>query len=428
MAEKPHINVVTIGHVDHGKSTFIGRLLFDTGNVPEQEMRKLEEKAKELKKDTFKFAFLMDSVKEERERGVTIDIAHKRFDTDKYYFTVIDAPGHKDFVKNMITGASQADAAILVVAANDGIMEQTKEHVYLTKTLGISQVIVAVNKMDTIDYDEAKFNKIRDDAHKLLESVGFKRDDVPVIPCSAWMGDNIAKNTDKLAWFKGDTMLQALDKLTPPSIDTGKPLRVPIQDVYTISGIGAVAVGKIESGIMKPDQEVIVMPTGKKGKVKTIEMHHAQIPQAVPGDNVGFSIRGLGKDDFSRGDVLGTPDSPPAVVEEFTAQIVVLNHPTVMTKGYTPVFHIGTAHVAGKITEIIKKIDPRTGESKEDNPDYLKNGDAAIIKVVPTKPMCIETVKEFPKLASFALRDMGKTVAAGKCLESKKVAVTASKK
>jgi len=420
MAEKPHINIVTIGHVDHGKSTFIGRLLFDTGNVPEQEMRKLEEKAKELKKDTFKFAFLMDSVKEERERGVTIDIAHKRFDTDKYYFTVIDAPGHKDFVKNMITGASQAEATILVVAANDGVMEQTKEHVYLTKTLGIDQVIVAVNKMDTISYDEAKFKKIKEDIHKLLASVGFDTGKIPVVPCSAWIGDNIAKKGDNLGWYDGPTMLEALNNLSPTPVETNKPLRVPIQDVYTISGIGAVAVGKVETGVMKPDQEVIVMPSAKKGKVKTIEMHHQQLPQASPGDNVGFSIRGLGKDDFKRGDVLGTPDNPPAVVEEFTAQIIVLNHPTVLTKGYTPVFHVGTSHVAGKITEIVKKLDPRTGEAKEENPDYIKNGEAAVIKVVPTKPMCLETVKEFPKLASFAIRDMGKTVAAGKCLESTK--------
>ena len=240
MAEKPHMNIVTIGHVDHGKSTFIGRLLFDTGNVPEQEMRKLEEKAKELKKDTFKFAFLMDSVKEERERGVTIDIAHKRFDTDHFYFTVIDAPGHKDFVKNMITGASQADAAILIVAANDGIMEQTKEHVYLIKTLGIQQVIVAVNKMDTINYDEAKFNKIKEDAQKLLASVGYDVKTIPVVPCSAWVGDNIAKKGDNLSWDKGKTMLDTIDSLKAPIQETTKPLRVPIQDVYTISGIGAV--------------------------------------------------------------------------------------------------------------------------------------------------------------------------------------------
>jgi elongation factor 1-alpha len=418
MAEKPHMNVVTVGHVDHGKSTFIGRLMFDTGNVPEQEMRKLEEKAKELKRDSFKFAFLMDSVKEERERGVTIDIAHKRFDTDKYYFTVIDAPGHKDFVKNMITGASQADAVILVVAANDGIMEQTKEHVYLIRTIGIQQVIVAVNKMDTISYDQEKFNKIKEDAHKLLGTVGYDKAKIPVVPCSAWMGDNIAKKGENMTWYEGPTMLQALDNLEMPPQETDKPLRVPIQDVYTISGIGAVAVGKVETGILKPDQEVIVMPSGKKGKVKTIEMHHQKVPEAKPGDNIGFSIRGLGKDDFRRGDCIGAPSNPPAVVTEFTAQIIVLNHPTVMTKGYTPVFHVGTAHIAGKITEIVKKIDPKTGETKEENPDYLKNGDAAIIKVLPTKPMCLETVKDFPKLASFAIRDMGKTVAAGKCLES----------
>ncbi len=417
MAEKPHMNLVTIGHVDHGKSTLIGRLLFDTGNVPEQEMRKLEEKAKELKKDTFKFAFLMDSVKEERERGVTIDLAHKKFDTDKYYYTLIDAPGHRDFIKNMITGASQADAGILVVAANDGIMTQTKEHVFLCRTLGVNQLVVAVNKMDTIDYDEGKFNKIKEDVHKLLQSVGYKPDSVQVVPVSAWVGDNIAKPSENLGWYKGEPLLKVLDSFEVPQKPTDLPLRLPIQDVYTISGIGAVVVGKVETGVLKPGQKVVAKPSGKQGEVKTVEMHHTQMPQAEPGDNVGISVKGLGKNDFKRGDVLGDVSKPPTVVEEFTAQIVVLQHPSVITKGYTPVFHVNTAHIACKITEIVKKMNPATGEVIAENPDYIKAGDAAIIKCVPTKPMIIEKNSEIPQMARFAIRDMGQTIAAGLCQE-----------
>ncbi len=417
MAEKPHMNLVTIGHVDHGKSTLIGRLLFDTGNVSEQEMRKLEEKAKELKKDTFKFAFLMDSVKEERERGVTIDLAHKRFDTDKYYFTLIDAPGHRDFIKNMITGASQADAAILVVAANDGIMTQTKEHVFLSRTLGVNQMVVAVNKMDTIAYDEAKFNKIKEDAVKLLQSVGYKVDEIKFVPVSAWVGDNIAKPSENMAWYKGEPLLKILDSLKVPEKPTDKPLRLPVQDVYTISGIGAVIVGKVETGVLKPGAKIISMPSGKTGEVKSIEMHHQSMPQALPGDNVGVSIKGLGKTDVKRGDVIGETSNPPTMVEEFTAQIVVLQHPSVITKGYTPVFHVSTAHVACKITEIVKKLDPATGKVLEENPDFIKAGDAAIIKCVPTKPMCIEKNSELPQMARFAIRDMGQTIAAGLCME-----------
>ncbi|MCK5289325.1 MAG: translation elongation factor EF-1 subunit alpha [Candidatus Aenigmarchaeota archaeon] len=417
MAEKPHMNLVTIGHVDHGKSTLIGRLLFDTGNVSEQEMRKLEEKAKELKKDTFKFAFLMDSVKEERERGVTIDLAHKRFDTDKYYFTLIDAPGHRDFIKNMITGASQADAAILVVAANDGLMTQTKEHVFLSRTLGVNQMVVAVNKMDTIAYDEAKFNKIKEDAVKLLQSVGYKTDEIKFVPVSAWVGDNIAKPSENMTWYKGETLLKVLDGLNVPNKPTDKPLRLPVQDVYTISGIGAVVVGKVETGVLKPGAKIISMPSGKTGEIKSIEMHHQSMPQALPGDNVGVSIKGLGKTDVKRGDVIGETSNPPTMVEEFTAQIVVLQHPSVITKGYTPVFHVSTAHVACKITEIVKKLDPATGKVLEENPDFIKAGDAAIIKCVPTKPMCIEKNSELPQMARFAIRDMGQTIAAGLCME-----------
>ena len=417
MADKPHMNLVTIGHVDHGKSTLIGRLLFDTGNVSEQEMRKLEEKAKELKKDTFKFAFLMDTVKEERERGVTIDLAHKRFDTDKYYFTLIDAPGHRDFIKNMITGASQADAGILVVAANDGIMTQTKEHVFLCRTLGVNQLTVAVNKMDTIGYDEAKFKKIVDDATKLLQSVGYKTEEIKFVPVSAWVGDNISKPSENLGWYKSETLLKILDGFTVPAKPTDKPLRLPVQDVYTISGIGAVVVGKVETGVLKPGMKIIAMPSGKVGEVKSIEMHHAQMPEAIPGDNVGVSIKGIGKGDVKRGDVIGETSNPPTMVEEFTAQIVVLQHPSVITKGYTPVFHVNTAHIACKITEIVKKLNPATGEVMEENPDFIKAGDAAIIKCVPTKPMSIEKNSELPQMARFAIRDMGQTIAAGLCME-----------
>lgn len=417
MAEKPHMNLVTIGHVDHGKSTLVGRLLFDTGNVPEQEMRKIEAKAKELKKETFKFAFLMDTAKEERERGVTIDLAHKRFDTKKYYYTIIDAPGHRDFVKNMITGASQADAAILVVAVNDGIMPQTKEHIFLARTVGVGQLMVAVNKMDAINYDEAKFNKLKADLETLLKTVGFNPKDVLIVPISAWEGDNVAKASPKLSWYKGPTLLEALDTFKLPEKPIDKPLRIPVQDVYSISGIGAVPVGKVETGVLKSGDKVIVMPEGKTGEVKSIEMHHETIPQAAPGDNIGFSIRGLGVNDMKRGDVVGLISNPPTVAKEFTAQIVVLQHPNVITKGYTPVFHVNTAHVACKIAEIVKKMNPATGETVAEHPDYIKAGDTAVIKVVPAKPLVIEKNKDLPQLSRFAIRDMGLTIAAGMCID-----------
>jgi elongation factor 1-alpha len=423
--EKPHINIVFVGHVDHGKSTTVGRLMYDSGNVDEQALRKLKEKAEELGKGGFEFAFVMDNLKEERERGVTIDLAHKKFDSAKFEYTVIDAPGHKDFIKNMITGASQADVAILVVSANEGAMAQTKEHIWLCKTLGVGQMAVAVNKMDAASYSEEKFKKAKEDVEGVLKQVGYA--DTPFLAISALQGDNIVTKSDKMAWYTGPTLVEQLDLFTEPEKPTNLPLRLPIQDVYNITGIGTVPVGKVETGIMKLNDKVTIVPgregKGVNGEVKTIEMHHEQIQQAEPGDNIGFSVRGIGSKDIARGDVLGAESNPPSVVEEFTAQIVVLNHPTVITAGYTPVFHIHTAQVAGRITEIVKKMNPATGEEVTENKEILKTGDAAIVKIKPTKPLVLEKQEEIPHMARFAIRDAGTTVAAGFCIDYVKKAV-----
>jgi elongation factor 1-alpha len=392
---KPHLNVVFIGHVDHGKSTTVGRLLFDAGAISETEMRKLKEKAEELGKGGFEFAFVMDSLKEERERGVTIDLSHKKFSTTKYDFTIIDAPGHRDFIKNMITGAAQADAAVLLIGS-EGVQAQTREHAFLSRTFGIKQLIVAVNKMDTIGYDQAKFNKLKADGEALLKSVGFKIDKVKFVPIAAYPGENVVKKQTKMPWYTGPTLLEALDMLEVPEKPTKLPLRLPIQDVYTITGIGVVPVGRVETGIMKVGDKVIVVP-GREGK--------------------GISVRGIEKKDIARGDVLSHTDTPATVATEFTAQIIVLNHPTVVTVGYTPVFHVHTAQVACQITEIVKKINPATGETLQEHPDFIKNGDAAIVKFKPVQPLVIEKQSEIPQLARFAVRDSGATVAAGMCID-----------
>jgi len=413
MAEKPHINLVFIGHVDHGKSTLVGRLLYELGEVSEQTMKKYKEEADKLGKGTFEFAWVMDALKEERERGLTIDIAHKKFETQKTYFTIIDAPGHRDFVKNMITGASQADAAVLVVSAKEGVMPQTKEHSFLAKTLGIQQLLVAINKMDTVNYEEAKYNEVKNDVSKLLSGIGYKTDEITFIPISAYMGDNLKDKSDKTPWYKGKTFLASLDDFKPPEKPIDKPLRLPIQDAYTITGVGTVPVGRVETGVIKPGMKVVFMPSNVSGEVKTIEMHHEPLSQALPGDNIGFNVRGVGKKDVKRGDVVGPADNPPTVAEDFTAQIVVLQHPSAITVGYTPVFHVHTAQVACTFTELIKKVDPKTGETAEEKPQFLKTGDVAVVKIKPTKLLCIESAKEFPQLGRFAVRDMGQTVAAG---------------
>jgi elongation factor 1-alpha len=292
MATKPHLNLVFIGHVDHGKSTLVGRVLYDTGALTEQDYRKLQQEAEAKGKGTFAFAYVMDTLKEERERGVTIDVAYKKFSAKKNDFTIIDAPGHRDFVKNMIT------------STKEGVQAQTKEHAFLAQVMGIKQIVVALNKMDEVNYDEAKFNEAKEQVIKLITGIGYKADAVKVVPVSAWVGDNVVKKSEKTAWYKGNTLVEILDEFVAPELPTDKPLRLPVQDVYTIKGVGVVPVGRVETGIMKPGDTIVVQPSGKTGEVKSVEMHHEQLPEAKPGDNVGFNIRGIDKKDIARGDVI----------------------------------------------------------------------------------------------------------------------------
>ena len=417
MAEKEHMNLVIIGHVDHGKSTLTGRILLETGAIDPHIVEKYKKEAEEKGKGSFYFAWVMDGLKEERERGVTIDVAHKKFYTDKYYFTVIDAPGHRDFVKNMITGTSQADAAIITCSAIEGPQAQTKEHVFLATTLGVKQIIVAINKMDAVKYEEAKFNEAVEGMKKLFHMIGNKAENIPFIPVSAYMGDNIKALSSNTPWYKGPTLIQALDGLSVPKKETDKALRLPVQDVYTITGIGTVPVGRVETGILKPNQKVMFEPSHVSGLVKSIEMHHESMPQAVPGDNVGFNVGGVAKNQIKRGDVAGPVDAAPSVAKTFTAQIIVLNHPSVMTVGYTPVFHVHTAQVACQLVEIQQA--QRAGKKLEDL-SFLKNGDNAVVVFKPTKPLVIEPAKDFGPLGRFAIRDMGQTVAAGVCVSVEK--------
>ncbi|WP_115864702.1 translation elongation factor EF-1 subunit alpha [Halorussus litoreus] len=416
MSDEQHQNLAIIGHVDHGKSTLVGRLLYETGSVPEHVIEQHKEEAEEKGKGGFEFAYVMDNLAEERERGVTIDIAHQEFSTDAYDFTIVDCPGHRDFVKNMITGASQADNAVLVVAADDGVAPQTQEHVFLARTLGIDELIVGVNKMDLVDYEEAKYKEVVSEVEDLLKQVQFNTEDAGFIPISAFEGDNIAEASDNTSWYKGETLLEALNNLKAPEPPTDADLRMPIQDVYTISGIGTVAVGRVETGLLKSGDNVSFQPSDVSGEVKSVEMHHEEIPQAEPGDNVGTNVRGVGKDDIRRGDVCGPADDPPSVAETFSAQIVVMQHPSVITDGYTPVFHAHTAQVACTIESIDAKIDPSSGEVAEEDPDFIQSGDAAKVTVRPQKPLSIEPASEIPELGSFAIRDMGQTIAAGQVL------------
>ena len=419
--EKPNMNVVFVGHVDAGKSTCVGRMMFDSGAVSEQEMKKLREEAEKHGKAGFEFAYVMDKVKEERERGVTIDLAYKKIVTQKYEITIIDAPGHRDFVKNMITGASQADSAFLVIAAPSGVQPQTTEHLWLLRTMGVKNIAVAVNKMDAVEYAEDKYNKVKEDVGKLLAGVGINPETTAFVACSGLQGDNVVKKSDKMAWYKGPTIMEQLDIFPAPEPPTNLPMRMPVQDVYDITGIGTVPVGKVETGIMKPGMKVKVLPgrtgEGIEGELKTIEAHHEQLSEAQAGDNVGVNIRGVGKKDIARGDVICDASAPIPIVEEFIATITVINHPTVLAKGYTPVFHVHTAQVPCQFIELIEQIDPKTGQAIKQNPDFLKNGDTAKVRIKPAGNLALETQKDNPFMSRFAVRDAGVTVAAGMCTE-----------
>ena len=420
--KKPHLNIVFVGHVDHGKSTTVGRLLLDSGHIEQHVIDKFEQEAVERGKAGFGFAYVMDGLKEERERGITIDVAHKEFYTPNYYFTVIDAPGHRDFVKNMITGTSQADAAVLNVAANDGVNAQTKEHAFLARVLGVQELIVNVNKMDIsgVDWSQDKYNSVVAEVTGLLKMAGFKTDDIPFIPCSAFDGDNVYNRSDKSPWYNGPTLFEAIDAIKMPPKPTDMPLRLPIQDVYKISGIGTVPVGKIETGVLHAGKTVVFNPSQQSAEVKSIEMHHTNVDKAEPGDNVGFNVRGLSADDIRRGDVAGYTDTPPNFVrhdETFVGQIQLMDIPKAIGVNYTPVFHAHTSQTAVRFVELLEKTSKGV---KEANPAFLKTGDACLVRFGPTKPMAIEQMDAFPQLSRFAIRDMGKTVAAGVCMKIEK--------
>ncbi|MBS7610832.1 translation elongation factor EF-1 subunit alpha [Candidatus Bathyarchaeota archaeon] len=422
MSQKPHLNLVVCGHVDHGKSTLTGHMLYLTGAVDERTIREYEEQAKALGKETFKYAWVLDTLKEERERGLTIDLEFVKFETDKFFFTIIDAPGHRDFIKNMITGASQADAALLVVSAKTGEYEtgiqpggQAREHAFLLMTLGVRQMVVAINKMDdvTVNWSQKRFEECKNGVIRLLKTIGYNVEKIPIVPVSGWTGDNIVKLSEKMPWYKGPTLLQSLDVFEVPPKPIDKPLRVPIQDVYTITGVGTVPVGRVETGILKEGQTVVFMPSGAKGEIRSIETHHVRIKEAYPGDNIGFNVRGVSKTDIKRGDVAGPVDNPPTVAKELIARIIVVYHPTAIAVGYTPVMHIHTGHVPCKFAELIRKINPRTGETIEENPSFLRTGECAIVRLQPLKPVVAEEYTVIPQLGRFAVRDMGTTIAAG---------------
>ncbi|MBN2336184.1 translation elongation factor EF-1 subunit alpha, partial [Candidatus Bathyarchaeota archaeon] len=377
--DKPHINLIIIGHVDHGKSTSIGHLFYKAGAIPEKQLKDFEAEAKALGKESFKYAWVLDKLKEERERGVTIDLAFYELETRKNVFTIIDAPGHRDFVKNMVTGASQADGAVLMISAKRGEYEagtnpggQTREHAFLAKTLGVNQLVVAVNKMDdvSVNWEQNRFEEVKDGVSRLLKMVGYDPSKVNFVPTSGWTGDNLVEKSDKMPWYNGPSLLEALDTFELPPKPTDKPLRIPVQEVYTIRGVGTTPVGKVETGELKPGDDLVFMPSGEKGKVNSVETHYTKIDKAGPGDNIGFNVKGVAKDKLRRGNVASHLNTPCRVAKAFKGRIFIIHHPTAVGEGYTPVLHLHTAQVAVRFDKLLSKLDPRTGQTIEENPAY----------------------------------------------------------
>ncbi|KAJ6187038.1 Translation elongation/initiation factor/Ribosomal beta-barrel [Penicillium mononematosum] len=431
--ERSHINIVVIGHVDSGKSTTTGHMIYKCGGIDQRTIEKFEKEAAELGKGSFKYAWVLDKLKAERERGITIDIALWKFQTSKYEVTVIDAPGHRDFIKNMITGTSQADCAILIIASGTGEFEagiskdgQTREHALLAFTLGVKQLIVALNKMDTCKWSEERYNEIVKETSNFIKKVGYNPKSVPFVPISGFNGDNMLEASTNCPWYKGweketkagkstgKTLLEAIDAIEPPVRPSNKPLRLPLQDVYKISGIGTVPVGRVETGIITPGMIVTFAPANVTTEVKSVEMHHQQLKAGNPGDNVGFNVKNVSVKEVRRGNVASDSKNDPAAgCDSFNAQVIVLNHPGQVGAGYAPVLDCHTAHIACKFAELLEKIDRRTGKATEASPKFIKSGDAAIVKMVPSKPMCVEAFTDYPPLGRFAVRDMRQTVAVG---------------
>jgi len=454
--EKDHMSIVICGHVDSGKSTTTGRLLFELGGIPEREMEKLKAEAERLGKSSFAFAFYMDRQKEERERGVTISCTTKEFFTEKWHYTIIDAPGHRDFIKNMISGAAQADVALLMVPADGNfttaiqkgnhkqgeVQGQTRQHARLINLLGVKQLVVGVNKMDTDTagpYSKARYDEVGGEMRNMLIKVGWKKDfvadGVPVLPLSGWMGDNLLKKSDAMTWWSGcdvlsdkkekfhiDTLYDFLNSMcSPPGRNETAPMRMPVSGIYKIKGVGDVLAGRVEQGIVSPNEDVVFMPTHTAanactGKVFTIEMHHTRHDQAKPGDNVGLNIKGLVKQNMPRvGDVMiYKKDKSLAEVGEFNAQIQTLDIPGEIKVGYSPIGFVRCGRSACRATSFIFKVGKETGGKKMEAPHSLKSNEMAEVVFRPQQPLVVDSFKNCEGLSRIAFLDGNTAVMLGK--------------
>jgi len=468
---KPHLSIVICGHVDSGKSTTTGHLIFELGGINERELEKLKQEADRLGKSSFAFAFYMDRQKEERERGVTIACTTKEFFTEKWHYTVIDAPGHRDFIKNMITGASQADVALIMVPSDGNftiaiqrgnhkageIQGQTRQHSRLINLLGVKQICIGVNKMDCdlAKYSKERYDEVGNEMRNMLQKVGWKKDfvdkNVPVLPISGWCGDNLIKKSEKMTWWTGvdvevagasekvhvHTLLDCFnDMCRVPPRPTDAPMRLPISGIYKIKGVGDVLAGRVEQGIVKPGEEVVFLPTNTagtpcNGKVFTVEMHHKRVEEAHPGDNVGLNIKGLDKQNMPRsGDVMiYKKDTSLSQVKSFNAQIQVLDIPGEIKNGYSPIGFVRCGRSACRITKMVWKMGKETGGKKMEDPHSLKSNEMAEVTFEPQQPLVADSYKNCEGLSRVAFMDGNGVVMLGKVVSVEaKIDASAKKK
>jgi len=428
---KSRITVVVLGHVDHGKSTLVGRFLFEKGLVHPEEIERYAQLGAQMGKASFKYAWVMDRSDESRRRGLTLDLNFADLETRNREVHIIDAPGHRDFLRSMITGTTAADAALMVVDAQEGIMPQTREHAQLAKLMGVERVVVALNKIDKVGYEPAAIAKAAADLKGLLDGLGFKRSDI--IPVSAWEGQNITSRGERMSWYKGRTLEEVIDGLEPRGGPKGGSFRMPVMQVLQIGGVGTVILGRIERGEVSEGDELLVVPAGKVGAVRSIEAYGKTIHKAEAGETVGIALRNIVRQDVSRGDVLGPESDMPRLAEELTAKMVLIGDAGVVKPGWSAYLHCHTAAVPVKLEAIEMKFRPESGEAAgEAETGFLVNGDAALVRLKPLKPLVIETADGLPAMARFALRVGRETIGAGSCVsvrpvEMKEGAVAESK-
>ncbi|KAJ7568170.1 hypothetical protein O6H91_01G021200 [Diphasiastrum complanatum] len=427
---RQHLNVVFIGHVDAGKSTIGGQILYLSNMVDDRTIQKYEREAKDKNRESWYMAYIMDTNEEERAKGITVEVGRAFFETKKTRFTILDAPGHKNYVPNMISGASQADVGVLVIAARKGEFEtgferggQTREHAQLAKTLGVSKLLVVVNKMDdpSVQWSKERFDEIEKKIVPFLRSCGYNvKKDVQFLPISGLYGLNMKDRLPKSTcpWWDGPCLFEALDAVEVPERDPSGPFRMPLIDKY--KDMGTVVMGKTESGSVRRGDNLIIMPNKARVKVVTIYRDADEVNYARPGENLRIRLAGVEEEEISPGFVLSSVNKPISAVLEFDAQLQILellDHKAIFTAGYKAVLHIHSVVEECEITELLQQIDPKTKKAIKKRVLFVKSGAVVVVRIQVNALICVEKFEDFPQLGRFTLRDEGKTVAIGKVVK-----------